>query len=184
MESLRNIALKIAYQGQGFAGWQCQPQQRTVEEELRRALGLLHDDGAKIQLYGAGRTDSGVHASGQVANFTTQNQSIPGSRFREALNARLPKDVRILQSREVEPGFHARYSARARAYEYRIIQNASPPPEQRQHAWYLRAPQLDTGGTELYGRAVSRRAQFSCVYGVGGSGQKEGSHHLCGVFLL
>ena len=142
---MRNIALKIAYRGQGFAGWQCQQQQRTVEGELLRALGLLDSTnrGAKIKLYGAGRTDSGVHASGQVANFTTQNQSIPAHRFREALNARLPKDLRILQSREVAQDFHARYSAKARAYEYRIIQTASPTPEQRQNAWYLRAPQMD-----------------------------------------
>ena len=143
----RNIALKIAYQGQDFAGWQRQPKERTVEGELHKALGLLKmhsaNCGAKIKLYGAGRTDKGVHASGQVANFYTQNHSVPAHRFREALNARLPKDVRILQSCEVEPDFHARYSARARAYEYRIIQSASLAPEQKQNAWYLCAPRLD-----------------------------------------
>ncbi len=149
--NLRNIAIKIAYCGQNFAGWQCQPQCRTVEGDLREALNKLHKgsleapDQNGVVLYAAGRTDAGVHASAQVANFYTDisARSLAAERFREALNSHLAKDIRILQSWEVPTNFHARYSALARVYHYRIIQDLSCVPEQRSQAWYVRAPQLD-----------------------------------------
>ncbi len=140
---LRNIALRIAYQGQCFAGWQCQPRERTVEAELRQALYKMHKH--EVVLYAAGRTDAGVHATGQVANFHSdiRAESLPAGRFREALNSRLSKDIRILQSWQVPPDFHARHSARARVYHYRIVQGPGCTPEQRQQAWYVRTPELD-----------------------------------------
>ena len=144
---MRNIALKIAYQGQNFVGWQCQPIGRTVEGELRKVLVRLHKRTTlhEIPLYGAGRTDSGVHATGQVANFYSDinSSSLPAQCFREAINSLLPKDIRILQSWEAPGNFHARYSARRRIYHYRITQSRACPPEQRQNAWYLRSPRLD-----------------------------------------
>ncbi|MEM9423309.1 MAG: tRNA pseudouridine(38-40) synthase TruA [Spirochaetota bacterium] len=141
-DTCRNIAVKIAYQGQGFVGWQSQARGRTVEDELRGALGKLHK--TPVSLYAAGRTDSGVHATGQVANFYSHLKNLSGTGFRVALNSLLPKDIRIRQSWEVPPDFHARYSARMRVYHYRMIQGQSCSPDQRQNAWYVRSPKLDT----------------------------------------
>ncbi|WGK68860.1 tRNA pseudouridine(38-40) synthase TruA [Candidatus Haliotispira prima] len=151
IKGLRNIALRIAYQGDSFAGWQYQPRERTVEGELRKALNKLHKrspvesirDG--VTLYAAGRTDAGVHATGQVANFFSdiRTESLSAPKFREALNSHLSKDVRVLQSREVPGDFHARYSARARVYHYRLIQGRGSSPDQRQNAWYVGTPWLD-----------------------------------------
>ncbi len=145
---LRNIALKIAYQGKGFLGWQWQPNARTVEGEIRAALARLHKRSSlrDVVLYAAGRTDSGVHAIGQVANFYSDisSDSLPANKFCMAINSQLPNDVRILHSWEVSNNFHARYTACMRIYHYRIVQGQSCVPEQRQMAWYVRTPQLDT----------------------------------------
>ena len=118
---MRNIKLIIEYDGTGYAGWQRQNNALTVQQVLEEALERLC--GHKVQLIASGRTDSGVHARGQVANFTTCS-SIPPERFSYALNVLLPRDIRVKSSEEVSLDFHARYSATAKKYRYSMVVNS------------------------------------------------------------
>ncbi len=122
---MRNLRLRIAYDGTDFSGWQRQPGQPTVQGGIEAALEKIL--GHPAALTGSGRTDAGVHAAGQVANFHTENP-IPNRNLLRALNDTLPSCIRILRAREAEPAFHARYNARAKVYRYRILQAAICPP--------------------------------------------------------
>ena len=129
----RNIRLRLEYDGADFKGWQVQPDQRTVQGTLETCLTSLL--GHPIRAIGAGRTDAGVHALGQVANFSTFNP-LPLKRIGAALNSTLPPDVAVLGVDEVPPTFHARRSARRRTYLYRIVYRRRAIG--RGQAWYLR----------------------------------------------
>ncbi len=132
----RNIRLIISYDGTDFSGWQKQNSHRSVQDEIQKALEDLH--GAPVSLTGAGRTDAGVHAQGQVANFHTDMASVPSDRFREALNARLPRDVRILGSAEVPNHFHSRRDAVLRCYEYCMMSGFVVPVHLARYTWAVR----------------------------------------------
>jgi len=107
----------LEYNGAKFAGWQLQPDERTVQGELQTRLGWLCK--REISVTGAGRTDAGVHALGQVAHFDAEPIASL-SEFMNRLNSALPEDIAVLALDEVEPDFHARYSARRKTYRYRI----------------------------------------------------------------
>ena len=120
----RNIKLIIAYDGTDFCGWQRQQENngslnRSVQGVMEKALNKMH--GYRVSLTGSGRTDTGVHAAGQAANFYTGIDSIPAGRFARALNSLLPKDVRVIHSSEEDKKFHARFSACSRTYRYHFI---------------------------------------------------------------
>lgn len=132
----RNIRLLISYDGTDFAGWQKQRDHRTVQGVLEEALADLH--GSSISLMGAGRTDSGVHATGQVANFHSLNESIGDEKFGAAINARLPRDVRILSSGIASGSFHAKCDARSRQYVYWIANSLLGTAHMSRYAWFLR----------------------------------------------
>ncbi len=119
MSEARTFRLTVAYDGTDFQGWQKQPGPRTVQGELEAALARVLAVEA-VATAGAGRTDRGVHARGQVATFQHATR-LPGHAFAPLLNAQLPRDVRVLESAEVPAGFHARHTARARRYEYRLL---------------------------------------------------------------
>ena len=120
--SERNIKLVIEYEGTAFAGWQYQPQQRTVQGEIIQAIFRVTDQ--RVPLIGAGRTDAGVHALGQVANFKIDHK-LEAERFRDAINYYLPDDIRIKESSEVDHGFHATRDARFRRYRYLLSDEKS-----------------------------------------------------------
>lgn len=122
---MRNIRLTIAYDGTDFHGWQRQPQAPTIQEALETSIEKI--TGGRGTLYGSGRTDAGVHAAGQVANFTTACP-IPCPSLVKALNDILPIAIRVRKAEEVPAEFHARYSAKAKTYGYRILQAAICPP--------------------------------------------------------
>ncbi|NLC93447.1 MAG: tRNA pseudouridine(38-40) synthase TruA [Treponema sp.] len=132
-ENKRNILLTISYDGTDFCGWQRQDNKkgfkndRTVQEEIEKALEKLHKQ--KVILYGSGRTDSGVHAIGQAANFYSPIDSIPVKNYIRALNSILPSDIRIMDADEKPSDFNARFNATSRVYRYFInpseIQNAA-----------------------------------------------------------
>lgn len=124
------VRLGIEFDGTAFHGWQVQPRDRTVQGEIERALRRL--TGAEVRIAGAGRTDSGCHAAGQVASATLRTRLTP-ERLRMALNALLPGDVRIVEAAETDPKFHARFRASRRAYRYLIV----PQPSALRHrfAW-------------------------------------------------
>ena len=115
---MRNIKLIIEFDGSNFCGWQRQTKGRTVQKVIETAI--FKATGEEIMINGSSRTDAGVHAREMVANFFT-NSSIPGDKFREAINTRLPEDVSIIKSEEVDDNFHARYSSTGKTYSYTII---------------------------------------------------------------
>lgn len=136
----RRVALRIAYLGTGFAGWQRQLGQRTVQGELERAAARLFV--APIRIVGAGRTDAGVHAIGQVCHLDIAS-AIPTARLSPALNALLPPDVRVMRAWRTGPSFHARRSAQAKQYRYRLGWGTIDP-WLAQRCWVLDRP-LDLG---------------------------------------
>lgn len=131
----RCIKLTLAYDGTDFAGWQRQKYARSVQQELECALAKMH--GHHVTVIGAGRTDSGVHARGQVAHFHTDIASIPAERFKLALNKLLPRDIRIIKSKEMPYNFHARFDARFRRYKYFVCPGDTPYPFEDRYAWRI-----------------------------------------------
>lgn len=125
---MRRIKLTIAYDGTNYCGWQVQPNGITIEEVINKALKKL--TGENIQVIGASRTDSGVHAMGNVAVFDTET-TIPAEKIAMALNQRLPEDIVIVQSEEVPLDFHPRYCDCSKTYEYHIINTRIPMPTKR-----------------------------------------------------
>jgi tRNA pseudouridine38-40 synthase len=136
MPSKRNIRLVLSYDGTDFGGWQRQKNARSVQGELEGALERMH--GHAVPTLGAGRTDSGVHAMGQVANFYTDIAGIEAGRFLPALNKLLPRDVRILEAGEADFDFHARYDARLRRYRYFVLCSPFADPMRLRYAHRLR----------------------------------------------
>jgi len=131
------VRLGIEFNGTSFHGWQIQPRDRTVQGEIEEALRRV--TGARVRIAGAGRTDSGCHAAGQVASATLSTRLTP-ERLKAALNAHLPRDVRILEAAEAAPRFHARFQAMRRAYRYLIVSRPTALLDER--AW-ARAIRVD-----------------------------------------
>ncbi len=130
----RNIKATVAYDGTDFFGWQVQPALRTAQGVIEEKLTWLLRE--EVRLSGAGRTDKGVHASGQVFSFLTCC-SIPTENLQRALNMTLPGDIFIKDIMEVPSGFHARYSARRRTYQYRLGMWGTPrSPFENRYCWY------------------------------------------------
>lgn len=146
---MRNLRLMLSYDGSEFAGWQVQPGLATVQGTLASAIGRL--SGENVLPQGSGRTDAGVHALGQVATFTT-NSPIPLENWLRALNELLPAAIRVLEVNEVPAEFHARKSARAKTYRYRIYRSAICPPFLARYVWHFPYP-LDEG---MMARAAER----------------------------
>lgn len=128
---MRNIALRVGYDGTHFAGFQRQAKDRTVQGALEEALTRLTGQSlAELRLAGAGRTDAGVHASGMVVNFRT-TKGFEMETWVRALNALLPDDVSVHGAREVDEAFHSRFSAEARSYRYVVLARRTPDPLRR-----------------------------------------------------
>jgi tRNA pseudouridine38-40 synthase len=122
---MRYFKLTIAYDGTDFHGWQAQSNKPTIQGEIVSVLRRITQDATV--LHGAGRTDAGVHAFGQVASFRTQSP-LSAAEFQRALNALLPPTIRIMKSEEVGPDFNARWSARGKTYQYRLYRGKIVPP--------------------------------------------------------
>lgn len=125
---MKRIKLTIAYDGTNYCGWQVQPNGITIEEVINKALQKL--TGEEISVIGASRTDSGVHAMGNVAVFDTET-TIPPEKIAVSLNQRLPEDIVIVKSEEVPLDFHPRYCDCSKTYEYHIINTRIPVPTKR-----------------------------------------------------
>lgn len=134
---MKRVKLVVAYDGTAYHGWQIQPGAPTIEGELNRALGALLKE--EIQVIGASRTDSGVHALCNVAVFDTDT-CIPAEKIAYALNQRLPEDIRIQESEEVAPDFHPRHCDSRKTYEYRILNAHFPLPTKRLYAHFAYVP--------------------------------------------
>lgn len=134
---MKRIKLIVAYDGTNYCGWQTQINGITVEEVLNKTLsGLLKED---IRVIGASRTDSGVHALGNVAVFDTESK-IPGDKFSFALNQRLPEDIRIQESCQVADDFHPRFCDTIKTYEYKILNRKFALPTERLYSAFVYYP--------------------------------------------
>lgn len=144
---MRNILLTISYNGTDFCGWQRQKETesgsvRTVQEELEKALSLVHKQ--PITVAGSGRTDSGVHAMGQAVTFNSPIDSIPIENYIPAINSRLPHDVRVMDAKEMPDNFHARFNATSRTYRYFMWCGKTPPANEMSFIWPLfRQPNVE-----------------------------------------
>jgi tRNA pseudouridine38-40 synthase len=128
------VRLTVEYDGTGFRGWAAQPGLRTVEGVVREALDVVYRSWSGLGV--AGRTDTGVHALGQVLSFDADGGP-PLERTPEALNAALPGDVAVTAVAEAPDGFHARFSATARSYRYRIYRRSTRSPFERRRSWWI-----------------------------------------------
>jgi tRNA pseudouridine38-40 synthase len=128
------VRLVLEYDGSRYAGWQRQPDQPTLQEAVETALFQLTQE--TVSVIGAGRTDSGVHALGQVASFRIERQWTPHEWLR-GLNARLPDDISVRSAAIAPDDFHARYAARGKLYEYRILNRGERPALDRAYVWHV-----------------------------------------------
>ncbi len=135
---MRNIKLNLEYDGTNYAGWQVQNKKyRTIQQALEKALRRIL--GKKIRVISSGRTDSGVHAFGQVANFKTDS-TIEVRKLQRALNAVLPDDIAVTKTEEVGKSFHSRFSAKSKVYRYTILNRPSRPALLRSVAYFCPYP--------------------------------------------
>ena len=131
---MRCFKVTIEYDGTEFAGFQYQVGQRSVQDEVERAIGRL--TGQEVRVHGAGRTDTGVHALGQVIGFRAETR-IPLAKLAVALNSVLPRDISAVKAEQVGEDFHARFSARSRAYVYVVLNRAHRSAVFDRYAWYV-----------------------------------------------
>ncbi|MCL2804597.1 MAG: tRNA pseudouridine(38-40) synthase TruA [Treponema sp.] len=176
----RNIKLTIAYDGTDFCGWQRQDNDRTVQEVIEKALEKMH--GRAVSLTGSGRTDAGVHAAAQTANFYTDINNIEASRFVPALNSLLPHDVRILDSCEVNEDFHARFSAKMRLYKYQFLCRTPLPHENRYYLKLHRFPRLEL--LNAYGRLILGETDCSIFTGAGDNSKSKNRYIYRSYFYI
>lgn len=134
---MKRVKLTVAYDGTNYCGWQVQPNGITIQEVLNQCLSEF--TGEKIETIGASRTDAGVHALGNVAVFDTEMR-MPGDKFSFALNQRLPEDIRIQKSEEVDVNFHPRYIKSQKTYEYRILNRRFSIPTERFYSHFTYIP--------------------------------------------
>ena len=150
---MRTFKLTIAYDGTSYAGWQRQAKVDTVQDRLERALGEI--ERRAVIVHGAGRTDAGVHARGQVASFKLEHPIETGALWR-ALNAKLPDDIRVMQVETAPKSFHARYQACRKSYRYRIDVGPVADPMECRFTWFvpesLDLAMMSRAGAVLVGR--------------------------------
>ena len=176
----RNIRLRIAYDGTDFSGWQKQEGARTVQGIIEEALQQMHK--APAPLTGSGRTDAGVHAAGQTANFYTGIHGIDPPRFVPALNGLLPRDVRILEARETRPDFHARFDARMRTYRYQFICGRYALPHESRYCLHLRRrPRVEL--LNAYCRLLLGERDCSIFAGAGDQSKSRSRYIAQAVFF-
>ena len=165
-----SFKITIAYDGSRYVGWQRQTNGRAVQEVIENALHEL--DGRDVTLHGAGRTDAGVHALGQVASFSLERDMTPDVIVR-SLNSKLPDEIRILSADAVPAEFHARFNAMSKTYRYRIWRGDVLNPFERAYAWHIFGP-LDISGMAEAAGLVEGRHDFAAFQTVGGtSGSTE-----------
>jgi len=168
---MRNIKLTLEYDGSNFVGWQSQMNGRSVQDEITKVLDQILQE--SVNLIGAGRTDSGVHARGQVANFRT-NAGMGVSSMFSALNGILPDDIYVRSGEEVHEGFHARFDAIERVYRYFI--SVKPSAIGRQYRWFIKYD-LDLEAMNSVARQIVGEHDFEsfCKY------EAEVNHYRCMV---
>ncbi len=162
---MRNLKLTIQYDGTKYCGWQKQPNSPGIQGTIEYAIYEITKE--KVSITGSGRTDAGVHALGQVANFKT-NSSIPANRIPDALNAKLPKDISIISCEEVNEDFHSRYSARGKIYRYLIYNKPYRSPLYKDTSYHVRYD-LDIAKMQLEAKSLIGEYDFKGFMSSGSS---------------
>ena len=160
---MRNIKLTIEYDGTAYHGWQIQAKDITIQKTIEKALSTMTRE--KIRLSGSGRTDAGVHALGQVANFKTDSK-ISADAFFAGLNSLLPDDIVITACEKVEDDFHARFSAKIKTYQYRIFNRPLAIAIGRQYAWHIKK-KLDVSAMQKAAEHIIGTQDFKSFEGTG-----------------
>ena len=173
MGARRNLKLILEYDGTRHHGWQRQKNAPTIQEAVEQALARL--TGEAIRVIGSGRTDAGVHALGQVASFHTAS-TLPLSAFLNGLNSLLPFDIAILDVAEAPRDFHARKAARAKTYEYRILNRPIRSPLHRGQSWWISQP-LNLSAMQAAAAALPGEHDFS-AFQASGSSVKNPLRHV------
>lgn len=163
---MRTLKLTLEYDGTDYVGWQRQENGPSIQGLLETALERF--DGVAVAVHGAGRTDAGVHALGQVASVVMATDLECGTLAR-ALNAVLPPDVRVTNVEDAPPGFHARFSATGKLYEYRIVNAPCVSPFIRRYAWHI-VPSLDVAAMRQAAAVLVGRHDFASFQAAGSSG--------------
>jgi tRNA pseudouridine38-40 synthase len=166
---MRNIKLILAYEGTSFHGWQIQPGVPTIQGALADAAGKITEE--QVHIEGASRTDTGVHALGQVASFRTRSQ-LPAAEMQRALNALLPHSIRVVSAEEVAPDFHPRWNAQSKVYHYRIFRGAVLPPFEYGRAHHHPWP-LDEDAMIAAAPLFAGERDFSSFAASSGSGERD-----------
>ncbi len=160
---MRTLKLTLQYDGTDYVGWQRQPNGVSIQELVERAIEPI--EGRPVTIVGAGRTDAGVHALGQVASVQLQS-AIDAATLMRALNATLPEDVRVASAEEAAPDFNARFSAIGKVYAYRIWRGAFLPPFERRYVWHV-PPPLDVERMREAARPLTGSHDFSAFRAAG-----------------
>jgi tRNA pseudouridine38-40 synthase len=174
---MRNIKLTIAYDGGDFHGWQIQPGLPTIQGALADTVRKIAQE--KIMIHGASRTDTGVHALGQVAHFKTQSL-LPAEEFLRALNALLPPAIRIMAAEEVGPDFHARWQAQGKTYRYRIYRGRVLSPFEYRRALHYSGP-LDEDAMATAARLFEGEHDFTSFAASSGSEEDDSERDMVRV---
>jgi tRNA pseudouridine38-40 synthase len=162
---MAHFKITVAYDGAAFVGWQRQPSGVSIQGLLEDAVATL--DKRPVTVIGAGRTDAGVHALGQVAGFELRRPDMDAATIVRALNAALPPAVRVLSACEVPATFHPRFDARAKTYQYRIWNREVLLPFERGRVWHIPAPPLDVAAMARAALRLEGRHDFSAFQGTG-----------------
>ena len=162
---MTTFKITLAYDGTDYVGWQRQANGISIQALIEDALRVL--DGGDVTVAGAGRTDAGVHALGQVASFTLARELRPDALLR-AINAHLPPDIRALSAEEAPPGFHPRFGARRKTYRYRVWNGDVLSPFERAYAWHVPGP-LDVEAMRAAARLLEGRHDFAAFQATGSS---------------
>lgn len=160
-----SFKITVAYDGTDYVGWQRQANGVSIQGLIEEALRAL--DGPEVTVAGAGRTDAGVHALGQVAAFTIARELEPGALVR-ALNAHLPHAIRVLSADHAPPAFHPRFGARSKTYRYRLWNGDVMSPFERRYAWHVPGP-LDVESMRTAARLLEGRHNFAAFQATGSS---------------
>jgi tRNA pseudouridine38-40 synthase len=161
--TLRNFKITIEYDGSGFHGWQRQKHDRSIQAEIESAVTRIV--GSETVVIGSGRTDAGVHALGQVANFRCDTR-LKENDFLRALNSLLPDSIIVKNCTAASAGFHARYDAKRKTYRYRILNHPLPVAVGRQYVWHIRHP-LDLEAMQGAAEVLIGRHDFKAFEGTG-----------------
>lgn len=160
---MKNFKITVEYDGASYHGWQRQKNDRTIQEEIEKALFTM--TGKKIALTASGRTDAGVHALGQVANFNCDTD-LSSQAFQNGLNSLTRDDIVIISCNIVDENFHSRFDAKSKTYNYRILNRDLPVAINRQYAWFIKK-KLDLDAIRLAVRHIIGAHDFKAFEGTG-----------------